>query len=325
MHVTREMIHPELRSAGTLVRILLPGFSERKFHLAKIMLKPLQGRCRCRLRYEQKLITRPDGSRLRICIYAPQSPQTAVPGLLWIHGGGYALGTPEQEEWFIRQFIAASGCVVVSPDYRLSVDAPYPAALEDCYAALLWLKEHGRDYGMRADQIMVGGASAGGGLTAAVTLVARERQEVAIAFQMPLYPMLDDRMNTASAADNDAPLWNSQSNRISWQLYLGNWFGRPDVPAYAAPARAADYSRLPPACSYVGSIEPFRDEAIAYFDRLRACGIPVHFRVFDGCFHGFDHVCAYTAIAREAVAFLMDGFRYATAHYYAEQPAESKD
>ena len=319
MRVTRKMIHPELRKTGTLIRIILPSFTEQIFRFAKIMIKPMKGKCRRRLQYEQQYISRKDGSLLRICIYSPLLPQKDVPGLLWIHGGGYALGTPEQDELFISRFIESSSCVVISPDYRLSVDAPYPAALDDCYAALLWLKEHGSEYGMRTDQIMIGGDSAGGGLTAAVSLYARDEKKVAIAFQMPLYPMLDDGMNTSSATNNDAPLWNSKSNYISWKLYLGDLFGSQDIPSYAVPARAKDYRLLPPTCSYVGSIEPFRDEAIAYYNQLRASDVPVHYKVFEGCFHGFDIVCANSSIAKEASAFLIDCFLYAVKHYFAEQ------
>lgn len=329
MHVSPEIIHPDLRKAGAMIRMVLPRFTERTFRMAKIMLRFKKGTCRSKLRYEQKFIERSDGSGdtasrlLRICVYAPLSAQSDVPGLLWIHGGGYAMGTPEQDEAMIRRFIEASGCVVVAPDYRLSLDEPYPAALEDCYDALLWLKAHGHEYGMRDDQIMVGGDSAGGGLTAAVCLAARDRRKVAIAFQMPLYPMLDDRMNTPSAIDNDAPLWNSDSNRISWKLYLGDWFGNPDVPAYAAPARAEDLHHLPPACSFVGSIEPFRDETVLFMEKLRSSGVPVHFKVYDGCFHGFNVVSPRAGIAKEATNFLLESFRYATEHYFAKQPEES--
>lgn len=343
MHVNQAMIHPELQQAGKLIRLFLPRFTERTFRMAKGMNRIMKGKCRNKLHYEQKFIDRSGnievtsssdvknfangqaGSRLRICVYAPPSAQSDVPGLLWIHGGGYAMGAPEQDETMIRRFIEASGCVVVAPDYRLSLDAPYPAALDDCYEALLWLKTHGREYGMRDDQIMIGGDSAGGGLAAAVCLAARDRREVAIAFQMPLYPMLDDRMNTPSATDNDAPLWNSDSNRISWQLYLGDRFGKPDVPAYAAPARAKDLRRLPPACSFVGSIEPFRDETVLFMEKLLACGIPVHFKMFEGCFHGFDVVCPRSNVAQEAMKFLFDSFRYATKHYFAEQSEEQSD
>ncbi len=152
-----------------------------------------------------------------------------------------------------------TGAVVVSPYYTLSVDKPYPAALDDCYVSLLWLKDNGERYGVRSDQIFIGGDSAGGGLTAALSLYARDKGEVNIAFQMPLYPMLDDR-TTVSSSDNMAPVWNEKSNENGWELYLGGLYGMADVPAYAAPARATDYSGLPPTCSFVGSVEPFLDE-----------------------------------------------------------------
>ncbi|MDR1628771.1 MAG: alpha/beta hydrolase [Oscillospiraceae bacterium] len=272
------------------------------------------------LQYEQKYITRADGTMLRICVYYPREKRDGVPGLLWLHGGGYALGVPEQDESFIKRFVEASGCVVVAPDYTLSLQKPYPAALEDSYAALLWLRDNGAQYGMRSDQIFVGGESAGGGLTAALSLYARDKAEVAIAFQMPLYPMLDDRP-TESSANNDAPVWNTTSNNLAWQLYLGDAYGTDDVPIYAAPARAADYSGLPPACTYVGSIEPFFAETQTYVEKLRNSGVSVDFKVFDGAFHGFDIICPNTKIAKDARSFLMDCFKYAVENYFAEQPA----
>lgn len=322
MNVKLSMIHPELRKTGALIRFVLPYFTERKFRIAKAMIKVVKGKCKSRLKYKQDYIPRADGSSLRICIYLPLVPKADVPGLLWIHGGGYAMGAPEQDELFIKRFVKASGCIVISPDYRLSLDAPYPAALEDCYTALLWLKQHGGEYGMRDNQIMVGGDSAGGGLTAAISLYARDKNEVAIAFQMPLYPMIDDRMNTPSATNNNAPLWNSKSNYISWKLYLGNLFGKSNVPVYAAPARADDLRNLPPTCSFVGSIEPFRDEVIAYLENLRASGVPVNYQVFEGCFHGFDIVCSRSEVAKQATNFLMEQFSYAVEHYFANQPTE---
>lgn len=321
MHIDDSMIHPELRNAGKVIRWILPSFTLRTYRFAKVMTKALKGKCRSPLRYEQQFITRPDGTQLRLCVYSPLTKADNVPGLVWFHGGGYALGVPEQDESAYRRFIEESGCVVVAPDYRLSIDAPYPAALEDCYSALLWLKENGSDYGMRDDQIMVGGESAGGGLTAAISLLARDKKEVTIAFQMPLYPMLDDQMNSPSATNNDAPLWNSKSNDLSWRLYLGDLFGTSDIPSYAAPARATDHHHLPPTCSFVGSIEPFRDETIAYMGKLRLSGIPVHFKEFEGCFHGFDVVSPKSSIAQEAVDFLMEQFRYAVKNYFAKQPS----
>jgi acetyl esterase/lipase len=242
-----------------------------------------------------------------------------VPGILWIHGGGYAIGVPEQDEGFIQRFIDESGAVVIAPDYTLSGEKPYPAALDDCYAALLWLRDKGERYGMRSDQIFIGGDSAGGGLTAAVSLLARDKGDVNIAFQMLLYPMLDDRP-TATSKENYAPLWNTKSNYNAWKLYLCQRYGSSDVPAYAAPARATDYSGLPPTCSFVGSVEPFRDETETYIQNLQEAGIKVAFKLFDGCFHAFDMVCGKSKIGKEATSFLMENFKYATQNYFAEQP-----
>jgi len=270
------------------------------------------------MKYKQEYLIRPDSSKLRICIYTPLERKENVPGLLWIHSGGYAIGAPEQDDDDILRFVTASGCIVVSPDYTLSLDKPYPAALDDCYLALLWLHDNGVDYGMRQDQIFVGGTSAGGGLAAAISMLARDKGEVNIAFQMPIYPMLDNRP-TESSTDNDAPVWNSSKNDASWQLYLGDLCTSAEIPYYAVPARAEDYSGLPPACAFVGSIEPFFDETVVYIRNLEKSGILIHFKVFDGCFHAFDRMCPDTEITKEAVSFLMDTFNYAINNYFAPQ------
>jgi acetyl esterase/lipase len=277
----------------------------------------MHGRHGKTLHYEQIYIPRPDGTQLRICVYSPLNPKTNAPGLLWIHGGGYSIGAPEQDEGaYIKRFIDFGAAVVVSPDYTKSVVKPYPAALEDCYAALLWLRDNGAKYGMRADQIFTGGDSAGGGLTAALSLYARDKNEVAIAFQMPLYPMIDDRP-TDSNTNNNAPLWDSRSNDLGWRMYLGELYGG-NVPAYAAPARAEDFSNLPPTLTFVGTIEPFCAETVKYIQNLRDCGIPTHFKVFDGCFHAFDMVCPEASVSKEAAALIKTSFQYAAEHYFAK-------
>ncbi len=209
---------------------------------------------------------------------------------------------------------------MVAPEYTHSTKAPYPAALEDCYAALLWLKQNAARLGVRPDQLMVGGVSAGGGLAAALAIYARDKGEVAIAFQLPLYPMLDDRMMTASARDNDAPMWNTRSNEAAWKLYLGDLYGSDNVPAYAAPARLTDAVGLPPAFTFVGGIEPFCDETVLYFQMLRASGVNAECTVFDGCFHAFNKIGPYTTPAKEAEAALREHFKYAAEHYFAPQP-----
>ena len=318
-NIKSDQIHPEIRTVGNIIRIIMPNFTVGFFKLANLFLDNIGlPDLTKNIKREVKYITRDDSSQLRICVYSPENKKENVPGLLWIHGGGYGLGCPEQDFQFIQDFIDASGCVIVAPDYTNSPSAPYPAALNDCYDALLWLKENGKDYGMNDSQIFVGGNSAGGGLCAAVTLKARDTGDVNIAFQMPLYPMIDDRMITASSQNNDAPIWNTKSNEIAWKLYLGDAYGTDNVEKYAAPARETDYSALPPTLTYVGTIEPFTDETIEYVNNLQKAGVEVHFKTFEGCFHGFD-LLSYSTPAKEAKQFLLDGFMYAVNNYTAEQ------
>lgn len=211
------------------------------------------------------------------------------------------------------------GAVVVSPAYRLAPKHPYPAALHDCYAALRHLVNHADELGVNSGQIMMGGESAGGGLTAALCLYARDRGEVAIAYQMSLYPMIDDR-DTASSRDNHAPVWNTRRNRRAWKAYLGDLWGTDAVPPYAAPARAADLAGLPPAYTFVGDIEPFYCETLAYVERLRAAGVEAAVGVYPGCFHAFDMLLPFKRVSGQAIATFEERYRYAAAHYFAPQP-----
>lgn len=319
-------IRRELRLRGRICRWIVPSFTERIYRLFNRLLDAcLRGLWLGRkTRMEERFLPRADGTKLRLCVCrARRETRKPVPGLLWMHGGGYALGVPEQDFPFIERFAGDGGCVVIAPDYRRSMAAPYPAALEDCYAALLWMKRHARELGIRADQLFVAGDSAGGGLAAALCLLARDRGEVAVAFQMPLYPMIDDRMASASARGNDMPVWNTKSNETAWALYLGPGHCEKDIPAYAAPARAKSLAGLPPLCTYVGTIEPFYDETVAYVQRMREAGVPVHFMAFEGCYHGFDVVCPKSRPAKEACAFSKQALAYAARHYVSAQPPDA--
>lgn len=203
-----------------------------------------------------------------LVLYPRQRPAQAT-GVLWIHGGGYITGMKEMVHMsravdLVKRF----GAAVISPGYRLAPFSPYPAAAEDCYTALLYLKEHAGEMGVREDQIMVGGESAGGGLCAAVCIMARDRGEVKVAFQMPLYPMLDDR-DTESSGDNHGKGWNTRKNHMAWRCYLRGQ-DRENLSPYAAPARLEDFSGLPPAYTFVGDGEPFYAETLSYTEKLRA-------------------------------------------------------
>lgn len=323
MKITRNMIDKELRFRGKLLDQLVTKSTEEKFirsmhNSKKQMDKRFKGKDVEGLDCNEVLISRKDDSLIRVRIYKPLHPVKEVPGVLWIHGGGYAQGVPEMSGDMYKRLLDTKDCVIVAPDYRLSIDAPYPAALEDCYEVLLWMKEHAKELGIRDDQLMAGGESAGGGLTVALALYARDKGEVNLAFQMPLYPMMDDRMETESARDNNAPVWNSATNRWGWKLYLGELYGQ-DVPAYAAAARAEDYGNLPPAVTFVGDIEPFRDETIQYVENLRSAGVPVDFEIYKGAYHGFDIIHSKAQVSQTARNFLMDAFQYAADHYFAPQ------
>ena len=181
------------------------------------------------------------GSNLRVRIYTPKTVMKEYPALLWIHGGGHIMGTPEGNEELSLRIADELGFIVVAPDYRLTPEHPYPAGLEDCYAALVWITEN---LPVRKDRVAVAGQSAGGGLTAAVALLARDRKGPAIHFQMPLYPMLDYRNVTPSSHQiNDHRAWCRDFNIFAWKLYLADVSG--DVPAYASPSMADDLSNLP--------------------------------------------------------------------------------
>lgn len=179
------------------------------------------------------------------------------------------------------------GAVVVAPGYRLSWQAPYPAALHDCYAALLWLRNHAVELGVSPAQLMVGGESAGGGLTAAVCMLARDRGQVNVAYQMPLYPMIDN-LDTASSANNHNKIWNTRRNHLAWRLYLREDARSSQVSPYAAAARATDLAGLPPAYTFVCTDESFYAETLAYVEALCAAGVSAEADVYQGLYHAFD-------------------------------------
>lgn len=325
------MIDKQLRVSGWITDLIIKAKSEAKYLESvrkakggmKILAgKPLKG-ADCREVQVPRSGGDGSGGTLRARVYRPLVANGAprpgpLPALVWLHGGGYAIGVPELDHAMLKRFLVTSPCVVVAPDYRLSIDAPYPAALDDGYDALLWTKAHATELGVRTDQLFVGGNSAGGGLTAALTLLARDRGEVNVAFQMPLYPMLDDRMTHPSAVNNTAPVWDSKLNLWAWKLYLGDRFGG-EVPAYAAAARATDYRGLPPTATFVGDQEPFLDETVEYVRRLREAGVSVDFKVYPGCYHGFDAVAPQADVSKRALAFLMGAYKRATETCFAAQ------
>ena len=314
-------------------------------------------------------------------VLSPKAAPENAPGILWLHGGGYVAGMKEMVHMSRAvELVKRFGAVVLSPGYRLALQAPYPAAMDDCYAALLYLRSHAAALGVRSDQLMVGGESAGGGLCAAVCIRARDEGTVNVAFQMPLYPMLDDRdtetsrdnhgrgwntrrdqlmvggesaggglcaavcirardegtvnvafqmplypmlddRDTETSRDNHGRGWNTRRNHLAWRRYLRGR-DRADLPPYAAPARLTDFSGLPPAYSFVGDGEPFYAETVRYFAQLRAAGIPAALDIYHTDLHAFDMMQPKTALSQQAAAAFDRHFAWALAHCFAPQKTE---
>jgi len=235
-------------------------------------------------------IAGPEGAPdVRVRIYEPLDADRPLPGLLWIHGGGYVCGIPEQADRRICEIVGEIGCISVSVNYRLAPENPYPAPLEDCYAAFKWMNEQASELGLDPALIAIGGGSAGGGLAAGLGLLARDRKEFKVCHQILLYPMLDDRTGAGKGGNlADAPFWTIHNNRFGWQCYLDGTPGRNDIPAYASASRAKDLSGLPPAFIVVGGIDILAREDVSYAQRLLGFGVEVELHVYPGAFHAFD-------------------------------------
>ena len=242
------------------------------------------------VRSRDEFVHGPQGDpAVRLRVYTPNDQSSKLPALYWIHGGGYVMGDIEQDDRLMMQLVKRVGCIAVSVDYRLAPEHPFPAPAEDCYTGLKWLFSHATDLGVEPSRIAIGGASGGGGLAAGLALLTRDRGELQVAFQLLIYPMIDDRNVTpASYAITDPRMWNRESNRLGWKAYLGHDGGGADVSPYAAAARATDLTNLPPAYIPVGALDLFVDENIQYAQRLIQAGVPTELHVYPGAFHGFD-------------------------------------
>lgn len=223
-------------------------------------------------------------------IYRPESGDGPFPAIYHIHGGGYVLGAAKDLEGVHRGMVRALGCVLVSVDYRLAPETVFPGAIEDCYAGLRWLFGEAAALGVDNARIGVMGESAGGGLAAALALLARDRGEFPLAFQHLIYPMIDDR--TCIATDPNPYvgefIWHAANNRFGWSALLGHEPGIDGVSPYAAAARATDLSGLPPAFISTGSLDLFLEEDMEYARRLLRAGVPTEFHIHPGGFHAYD-------------------------------------
>jgi acetyl esterase/lipase len=222
-----------------------------------------------------------------VLIYSPGVPAVDLPAIFYIHGGGFVLGDAESDSVLPGQLASELGSLIVSVDYRLAPEYPFPAGLRDCFAALEWTAKNASELGIDLDRLAIGGVSAGAGLAAAVSLLARDRGAPALCFQLLDIPELDDRLETGSMVEFvNTPVWNRPNAVQSWRHYLGERAESGEVSHYAAPARATNLSGLPPAYVSVCAVDPLRDEGIEYAQRLAQAGVPTELHLFPGTFHG---------------------------------------
>ncbi len=245
---------------------------------------------------EERSIPSPDGE-ISIVIYQPTN-EAPRPGLLWIHGGGYIIGSAH-DDIFCNTFAEQVGCTIVSVEYRLAPEATYQASVSDCFVALNWMVDHAEELGVDKARIAIGGGSAGGGLTAGLALYNRDHNGPDVAFQLLIYPMIDDTHETASGHEITHPqVWNRDVSLKAWKMYLGDEYGSDNVSPYAAASRATDLSGLPPAYVTVGTMDLFRDEDIDYAKRLMAAGVPTELSVYSGMCHGGEFFAPTASVSQ---------------------------
>ncbi len=248
---------------------------------------------------------------IKVRVYSPKEKEPNVPGLLYIHGGGFVVGDIDTEHALSAAISEKIGVVVVSVEYRLAPENPFPAGLEDCYASLVWMHNNAGDLGVDITRIGVFGQSAGGGLSAALSLMTRDKGGPELCFQCLCIPELDDRLETTSMRlFDDTPLWNRPNAILSWKFYLGENFkpGSSEVPVYAAPSRATDLTDLPPAYISAMEFDPLRDEDVLYAMKLMEAGVPVELHTFPGTFHG-SSLFTHAAVSKRQEQEMFDVLR----------------
>jgi acetyl esterase/lipase len=245
------------------------------------------------LSISERFLPGPEGAPdVRVLIYLPHMEQQPLPALLWIHGGGYIMGSADAEDSLTRSIASAIGCAVVTVDYRLAPETPYPGPLEDCYATLKWLSAHTDELGIDPKRIAIGGSSAGGGLATAVALLARDHGDISLIFQFLIAPMLDDRtcIQTDPHPYTGEFIWTPQANRFGWTSFLGQEPGGADISPYAATARTTHLEGLPATFINVGALDLFLEEDLEFARRLMRAGVPTELHVYPGAYHGFRMV-----------------------------------
>ncbi|MDQ0687940.1 MULTISPECIES: alpha/beta hydrolase [Streptomyces] len=310
---------PELAAALELIKDMIqPGMAMEDIEAirqgpALALLSQLDLTAGGAFEVEDRTVPGPEGApeiSLLICRPAAPAPDRPRPVVYHVHGGGMVLGNNRAGVDVALDWARALDLVVVSVEYRLAPEHPHPAPVEDVYAGLLWTAEHAKELGGDPDRIVIAGTSAGGGLTAALALLLRDRGGPRPIGQLLMCPMLDDRNDTVSSHQMAGlGVWDRTANDTGWTALLGAARGGPDVSPYAAPARAEDLSGLPPAFLDVGSAETFRDEVVAYASRIWQAGGIAELHVWPGGFHGFDGFAPQATLSKSARAAHLDWLR----------------
>ncbi|WP_250031114.1 alpha/beta hydrolase [Paractinoplanes maris] len=313
----RELIDPEVRvPLDQLLEAMPGGFNSvpdivQRRATVEAMLSGIEVPENPNVSKEDRTIPGPEGEPdLTVRVYRPVNATGTLPGVYFIHGGGMIMGSVEGEDVPATLICDRTQAIVVSVEYRLSPEHPHPAPVEDCYAGLVWMAKNAAELGFDPDRLAIYGASAGGGLTIATALLARDRGGPAVKYMMPIYPMIDDTNTTASSEEIvDIGIWDRAGNVEAWAWYLG---GKP-ADQYAAPTRASDLSGLPPAFIDVGTVDLFRDEDIAFAQRLMAAGVPTELHVHPGSYHAAETFAADAALSQRIWAMRLDALKRALA------------
>lgn len=294
---SRSLIDPELLpildmfTTGPLNREALPALRQTMAEMSVPATEPASEGVSVE---EVQIPSHNEAHSIRALVYRPTAVTAAMPGVLEIHGGGYVVGMPEMSDAQNRQLSASLGCVVVAVDYRLAPETPHPGPVEDCYSALKWFYDSAHSLNVDRNRLGITGGSAGGGLAAALALLARDRGVIPIAFQALVMPMLDDRTVTRYEADPHPYagefIWTLDKDRFGWQSLLDCEPGADGVSPYAAPARAENLAGLPPTFISTGALDLFVEEDMEYARRLIRAGVPTELHVYPGAIHGFAMV-----------------------------------
>ena len=309
MSQQRNRIDPASRKPLEEFLAAIPGgfnsisdIAQRRAFVGQLLVEPELDK---NVTMENRLIPGPAGEQ-KIRIYQAKESKKPAPAVVYIHGGGMILGGIEVEAATTQMLCAETGATVISVNYRKAPEFPYPCGPDDCYSAAKWVFDNASELGIDVKNIGIYGSSAGGGLALAVVLMARDRKTMNFKYMLPIYPMIDDRNETSSTHEvTEIGIWDRSGNIEAWNWYLG---GKP-ADSYAAPARAADLTGLPPAFIDVGALDAFRDEDAEFALRLLKSGVACEFRVYPGAYHGSEIFAPEADLSKRIVASRIDALK----------------